>query len=422
MTLKPSIHFSKKFAPVPTLMLALGCVMMLMLMAGCMPAPSKVPPEPIAPQPGLVRLPLERYPEFNDHLNYDRLIDSIEMSLVYLRRLPPDRLLKFGSDRHSVAHLIESLEVFAVLANQNPDPERIKQAIAERFWVYQAMSNPNNQTVLFTGYYEPLLFGSLTPGPGYPVPLHSRPEDLLEIDLSLFDPELEGRRIIGRYTGQEVVPYLERGSIRKQDDFNSIAPPIAWVRDEIDLFNLQVQGSGKMVLEDGQLIQIQFDVSNGRPYRSIGRLLIDQGKISAEKMSMQAIRTYLQQHPQESAAIMNHNPRYIFFRQADHGPVGAAGVSLTPIRSLAVDRQIFPLGALAFILLPVPKVSPQGKIEQWVSYRGFALAQDTGSAIKGPNRADLFWGHGRQAEVAAGHLKHEGQLFFLVLKPDSTGT
>ncbi|MFZ1982986.1 MAG: MltA domain-containing protein, partial [Desulfatitalea sp.] len=143
----------------------------------------------------------------------------------------------------------------------------------------------------------------------------------------------------------------------------------------------------------------------------------DQGKISADRMSMQAIREYLLQNPAEAQAIMNHNPRYIFFRLADNGPVGALAVPLTPLRSIAVDRTLFPSASLAFISVPVPKVNDQGRIAQWEPLDGFVLAQDAGSAITGAGRVDLFWGFGPKAEMAAGNLKNEGRLYFLVLDP-----
>ena len=172
-----------------------------------------------------------------------------------------------------------------------------------------------------------------------------------------------------------------------------------------------------MKLANGEQRHILYNGSNGRPYRSIGRLLIDKGHIPPEKMSMQAIRAYLRQHPEMSRNIMDHNPRYIFFKTAQDGPLGSLGQPLTPMRSLAVDRSIMPSAALAFITTPVPKVNTHGIIERWESYNGFALAQDAGSAIKGPGRIDLFMGHGLKAEVGAGHLKHSGELYFLILKP-----
>jgi len=376
-------------------------------------------PKPVVHETALKRLSKADFPPFADQMNYEQLDAGIDMSLAYLRKLPPAQPVVFGPDTYTVAHVIRSLESFGAIVRERPAPEMLRQRLAERFAVYQAAGGAPSGSVLFTGYYEPLLQGRKKASADFPVPVHSRPADLVEIDLSPFAADLSGRRIIGRYADRSVVPYPEREGIRGQADFNRIAPPIAWLRDEIDLFNLMVQGSGKVILESGEVLQIGFEISNGHPYRSIGRMLIDQGKISAERMSMQAIRDFLVANPREAVQIMNHNPRYIFFRQIPKGPLGALGVPLTPRRSLAVDRALFPSAAPAFISVALPQVDQQGAIQKWAPFSGFVLAQDAGSAIAGPGRADLFWGNGLQAEVAAGHLKHAGQLYFLVLDPDA---
>lgn len=376
-------------------------------------------PKPVFAPPPLERLAPADYPDFHDTLAFDHLDRGIAMSLTYLRKLPSDRLVPFGEDTYSVAHLIRSLETFAALIAQEPCPQRVNGEIRERYRVYRAAGGQQSRTVLFTGYYEPVMAGRLAPDDAFAVPVHSRPKDLLEIDLSLFAADLKGRRIVGRQAGRTVVPYPDRAAIGREPDFHRIAPPVAWVRDEVDLFMMMVQGSGRVALERGDTIHLQFDGSNGRPYRSIGRLLIDQGKIHPDQMSMQAIRTYLHQHPEQVREILDYNPRYIFFRRIDHGPLGALGVPLTPMRSLAIDRSLFPSAALAFVALPVPQIDSHGNIQEWVPHTGFVLAQDAGSAITGPGRADLFWGTGLKAEVAAGHLRHAGALYFLVLDPDN---
>jgi peptidoglycan lytic transglycosylase A len=378
-------------------------------------------PRPVTRETALKRLNKADYPRFIDQLNYDRLAEGIEMSLAYLRKLPPQRPVAFGPDTYTVAHLIRSLQAFAAIVKEHPDADRLGRMLAERFVVYQAVGGDESGSVLFTGYYEPLLEGRKKRSADFPVPVNSRPADLLAIDLSPFGPDLGGRRIIGRYANRTVVPYPDRAHIRREGDFNTIAPPIVWLRDEIDLFTLMVQGSGKVKLEDGRVLQIGFDISNGLPYRSIGRMLIEQGKINADRMSMQAIRDYLIQHPGQVTQIMNQNPRYIFFRQLAQGPLGALGVCITPKRSLAVDRDFFPAAALAFVSVPLPQVDEQGTIRQWAPFSGFALAQDTGDAISGPGHVDLFCGNGLQARVTAGHLKHAGRLFFLVLDPRANG-
>jgi peptidoglycan lytic transglycosylase A len=383
----------------------------------CIPKPLPPPPPP-TPKAALERLAPGDYPRFVDDHDYHQLARSIAMSLAYLRQLPSDRRIAFGTDSYSVAHLIHSLLVFDGIIRNQPSADALDRAIRMHFKVYRSTGRPGGKEVLFTGYFEPMLHGSRVPGAAFPVPVHTRPTDLVKIDLGAFAADLKGRTITGKYTGHSVIPYPTRGAIRRQAGFDRIAPPMVWLHDEIDLFILQIQGSGRIELQNGEQFNVLYDGSNGRPYRSIGRLLIDTGRIPADQMSMQAIRTYLQEHPRERQTILDQNPRYVFFRKADDGPFGALGQLLTPLRSLAVDRSALPSAALAFIVVPMPQVDPSGNIEEWKPYHGFALAQDAGSAIKGPGRIDLFMGAGTRAAVAAGHLKNPGALYFLVLNPE----
>jgi len=392
----------------------------VIILSSCAPTPIVIT-EDLA----LRLLPKDAYPQFQDDGNYVGLTDSIDMSLVYLRRLPGDRRFGFGPDTYSAAHLIASLEAFKAAIAQHPDIDELNRIVAQRFRVYQATGVSDDKAVLYTGYYEPLLQGSLNRTAEYSVPLFARPSDLIVIDLTPFAADLKGRHIVGRYNGRSVEPYPQRAAIRSQEDFQDLAPPVAWVREEYDLFNLQIQGSGKVALTDGTVLHVHYNGSNGHPYRSIGRLLIAEGKIPSSQLSMQTIREYLRDHPDELHEILNHNPRYVFFHLVDQGPIGALGVPLTARRSIAVDRTQFPMAALAFISTDVPQVkghndhSDQAVVAGQKHYSGFALAQDTGSAITGPGRADFFWGSGLQAEAAAGHMKYRGQLFFLVLDPDA---
>jgi len=390
-----------------------------LLLAGCAPTPPTptLPPTPALSEASLERLEVDHYPQFADTGDPGALLRSIEMSLAYLGKQPADKLIHFGADPYPVSHIIASLKAFARIMAAKPSPMELNQVIRDKFYVYQSVGRTGNHDVLFTGYYEPILKARRTPTAAFRIPVHSKPSDMVEIDLSQFAADLKGRTIVGRYTGKTVVPYPTRKEIRRKPNFNTMAPPIAWLQNEIDLFILQIQGSGRVALEDGTQMHILYAGSNGRPYRSIGRLLIEEGRIARKNMSMQAIRAYLNQHAEITTKILDHNPRYIFFKTAPEGPLGALGQPLTPMRSLAVDRKVMPSAALAFIVTPLPHVSPQGTVEGWQPYRGFAMAQDAGSAIKGPGRIDLFMGNGRQAEAGAGRLKHSGLLYFLILKP-----
>ena len=248
------------------------------------------------------------------------------------------------------------------------------------------------------------------------------PKDLMVIDLSPFGEAYQGQRIVGRIEGNAVVPYPDRRTIEADRTFSRHATPIAWVDDPIDLFFLQIQGSGRIYLTNGTFIRVHYHGANGHPYRSIGRLLIDQGKIPAEEISMQRLKAYLHAHPEAIDEILNHNPSYVFFKTESAGPIGAIGVVLTPGRSVAVDRRAFPMAAPAFLQTRIPVVDGNGRIDRWMDFSAFALNQDTGGAIRGPGRVDSFWGNGPYAEIAAGHMQHKGDFYLLVLDPDNLDT
>jgi membrane-bound lytic murein transglycosylase A len=380
---------------------------------GC-PAPIKKPPEETA----MVRRSSFSYPDFGDDLELDGLEHSILKSLVYLQRVPADRTYQFGKDRFDAAHLIKSLQYFLDFIRTSPSRKELKKFIRSNYNVYQSVGRNQRGEVLFTGYYEPHLSGSLYRNEEYLYPIYALPTDLMKIDLSAFNEKYKGDSIIGRYTGQTVVPYYDRREIDGENVLVGKAEPLVWVKDPVDVFFLQIQGSGKVFLNTGEVFNVHYHGTNGRPYRSIGRLLIEEQKIPKEEMSMQKIRSYLQAHPEEMAPVLNHNPSYVFFKLEPEGPLGYLNVLLTPGRSVALDRRLFPPAALAYVQTKKPVVDSAGQIDSWADCSRFVLNQDTGGAIRGPGRADLFWGNGPYAEIAAGHLAHTGKLYFMILKPN----
>ncbi len=212
-----------------------------------------------------------------------------------------------------------------------------------------------------------------------------------------------------------MVPYYSREEIDQKKTLAGKGLEILWCSDMVDIYVLQVQGSGKVDLGDGNVLSVLYDGQNGRPYKSIGKYLIDTGAMTSENMSLQATREYLRSHPDKLTDVLNQNQSYVFFR-LDTGPsIGNIGVALTPGRSIATDAKLFPKGALGFIVTQKPVIE-NGVIRQWVPFTRFVVNQDTGGAIKGPGRADLFCGQGPEAELTAGNLQHEGELYFLVRK------
>lgn len=390
-------------------------VILAAILAGC-GVQKPLPPEIVSP--ALNRLDPDSYPTFGDDMALDGMVHAVAQSLVYLRRLPSDRVFQFGEDRYGADHMIRSLEAFIEFLATFPNNREISGFIRSNYRVYRAVGRTGAGRVLFTGYYEPYLRGSLERRGDYIYPVYARPDDLISIDLSLFSSRFQGERIMARIEGDRVLPYHDRQTISGSDLLADKADVLAWVDDRVDLFFLHIQGSGKIFLDTGATLNVHYAAANGRPYRSIGRLLIDEGKIDQADMSMQNIRSYLKAHPEELERILSHNPSYVFFQNEPDGPLGSLGVRLTPGRSIATDSRIFPRGALAFINTQKPLVSGRGEIAGWTELFRFALNQDTGGAIQGPGRADLFWGNGDYAEIAAGHLQHPGRLYFLVLDPD----
>jgi membrane-bound lytic murein transglycosylase A len=358
------------------------------------------------------------YPEFKDDLDFDSLILAIERNIGYLKRLDAEKEFQYGPDRFTCWQLIESQEAFLRFISERPGPSRLNRELKKRFTIYKAAGRRGNHKVLFTGYYEPIFEANLTRDEAYKYPLYRKPKDLVSIDLSPFGEKYKGQRIIARFAGNRIVPYYSRSEIDKDKVLKDRGLELAWLKDPVDVALLQIQGSGRLRLSEDLSLPVGYEASNGRPYRSIAKYMLDKGFLTQEQMSMQAIRRYLADHPERTDEILNQNPSYVFFDVHQNGPLGNINVPLTAGRSLALDANLFPKGALAFIRCRKPVVNERGEITEWIDFSRFVLNQDTGGAIKGAGRADLFWGNGPYAEMAAGHLKHDGELYFLVKKSD----
>ncbi len=272
-------------------------------------------------------------------------------------------------------------------------------------------------TGVFTGYFEPVYRGALSPTAELTAPVYPKPDDLVAVDLGLFRPEFRGQRIAGRIEGGALRPYADHAAINA----GALAPrvaPIAYM-DPNDLLFLQIQGSGRLLVEqaDGGIseMRIGYDGQNGHPYTAIGKALVEQGVLPLDEVSMQSIRAWLAAAPEDAARTLREvNRSYVFFRELTAlpdpalGPIGAEGVQLTPMRSLAVDRKFHDLGAPMWISLTGDET------RQTPAIRQLMIAQDTGGAIRGPIRGDVFTGSGAEAGELAGRLRADGALFVLL--------
>jgi membrane-bound lytic murein transglycosylase A len=289
------------------------------------------------------------------------------------------------------------------------------RAFFERNFVPHQVRQANGSSEgLLTGYYVPDLHGSRTPSAAYPYPIYRRPEDLLVIDLSEVYPELGNYRLRGRVEGQRVIAYWDRTKIDGQGQ-PLAGKELFWVADPVELFFLHIQGSGRILLDNGERTMVNYADQNGHPYKSIGKYLIDRGAMTRDQMSMQNIREWARKNPQEVDKLLNQNPSYVFFRELGgdvQSPPGALGVPLTPGRSLAVDRRYIPLGAPVFVETTWPNSDRP--------LQRLMMAQDTGGAIKGKVRGDFFWGMGDQAGALAGRMKQAAKFWVLLPREEKT--
>ena len=303
-------------------------------------------------------------------------------------------------------HWRETCAAAARLPKPSTDIARL--FFEQHFRPYQITSADGADQGLITGYYEPLLRGSRKPSARYKHPVYGVPDDLIVVELADVYPELKGMRLRGRLDGRKLVPYPDRAQI-EGGQAQLRGKEIAWVDDPIDLFFLQIQGSGRIQLDTGETIRVGYADQNGRPYRSIGRVLVERGELALEQTSMQSIKAWARSRPDQMNELLNTNASYVFFRElpsSTNGPPGALGVPLTPRRSIAVDPRHVPLGAPVFIATTWPN-SPK-------PLNRLVLAQDTGGAIRGAVRADFFWGYGEAAGREAGRMKQSLRMWVLL--------
>jgi membrane-bound lytic murein transglycosylase A len=389
--------------------LPLFCLVILLAFAGCRPPdfippppPELIPPIGIVPEPPPVPVePLEEVTWFD----IDGWLEEDLGSTL-------DLFLRSCGQGVRNRPLWKQVCGDALLV-QSDDAEAVRRFFETGFIPYRLRKPDGSDTGLMTGYYAPDLLGSRIRSDRFRYPLYRIPDDLLIIDLKAVYPELGDYRLRGRLEGRRIVPYFDRAAIDGGKDSLS-GQELFWVEDPVDLFFLQIQGSGRITLENGERVMINYADQNGHPYRSIGRSLISRGEMTNDQMSMQNIKAWAQNNPAKVGQLLNENPSYVFFRElsADiQTPPGALGIPLTPGRSLAVDPRTVPLGAPVFVSTTWPD-SP-------APLKRLMLAQDTGGAIKGPVRADFFWGLGDEAGNLAGKMKQPARMWVLLPRPTS---
>ena len=288
------------------------------------------------------------------------------------------------------------------------DDALARQYLENWFRPWSAMNEAGERDGLFTGYYEASLNGSRTRHGPYQTPLRRRPDDLVMVDLGLFREALKGQRIAGRVVGGDLKPFEDHRAIDQGKLPGDESLPLVWVDDPVKAFFLQIQGSGRIRLDDGTTMSVGYAGQNGHAYYAVGRELVKRGALEKDQVSMQSIEAWLKAHPDQAREIMYANPSYVFFREMENeGAVGGENIILTPHRSIAVDRSKISYGIPVWIDIPD---APQGAVRQLM------IAQDTGGAIRGPVRGDIFFGFGEDAERLAGPMKAQGRWWFLLPK------
>ena len=362
--------------------------------------------------------------------------DALDGSAAYYRKVKAGKIFHFGPLSVSAKAMAQACTELAEVAREE-NPKRLQELLQKRFRLFRSVGSDGDGEVLVTAYYEPLLHGSLSYSEQYYQPLYRRPTDLLNVNLGLWSDKWKGKHLMGRVEGQTFQPYFEReqidSNIFSKKQIGKLANQgleLVWVDSTVDAFFLQIQGSGRVILDrtakngplqdgtaqDGNnMLRLGYDSSNGRPYRSIGKILIDEGQISKEAMTMPSLRQWLRDNPKEIQRILFANPSYVFFRELKSDPVGNIQVVLTQRRSIATDHRIFPKGAPSILATTAPIFAKDGKtVVDWQADVRFTVNQDTGGAIRGAGRVDLFLGFGEKAENWAVVMKQpNSRLYFI---------
>ena len=364
-------------------------------------------------EPGLEQMSARKVNrhDWGDDLNFKGLETAVGQSIRYYEKLPPDKTFQYNGLNYSPEEMLASLKLFTKIIKNSGGKEQMRQ-LREKFLFFESRNREGE--AFFTGYYEPLVEGSLSPTEKFTAPVYRTPGDLVEVDLGRFAGKWKNEKIVGRLKGGRLVPYDSREEIAYEHSLEGRAEVIAYV-DEVELFFLQVQGSGLVRLPDGKVKRINYDEKNGRPYKSIGKILKE--RIAPDEVSLQSIKAYLYENPDKTREILTHNQSYVFFREVEEGPLGYIEVPLTPNRSIAMDGKVIPRGGTAFIETEIP-VFKNGKVTGWEPLKRFVLVQDTGGAIRGHGRVDIFFGHDKNAELLAGHLQQRGRVFLIVARKE----
>ena len=383
---------------------AFGALTLLTACSGAAIAPSTAPSA--APDASTLTLRAINYPDIPgwNGDNHATVLPTLIRSCEKIEAKDPSAML--GSDLR-MGRVEDWAEICADARKIRPgNMVEAKYFFESRFIAYR-VGESHDSTGLFTGYYEPELNGRWAPQEGFQTPIYARPKDIISINLGDFRSTYVGSRLVGRMEGNTVIPYYSRAEIN-DGALKGRELEILWVDSPVDAFFLHIQGSGRIRLQDGSHVRVGYAGRNGHEYKSIGRVLVDRNVMPLPDVTAPAIRDWLATNPDSADELMNQNRSFVFFRVIEgDGPIGAQGIPLTPGRSLAVDRAFLPVGVPIWL-------DTTGPLDEKQPLQRLLVAQDTGSAIKGAVRGDVFWGFGNDAARRAGLMKQRGSYFVLL--------
>lgn len=394
----------------PSRLLIFALLPVLAVACRSKPQPKEEPKDYARPLPegmmALEKIDPSQYPDFGRGWQSDPegLLASLEYSLSYFAKPSSKKPYPYLDVSHERAK--RSLEEFRELVKTAHSPEELNREVAARFDVYRSVGYDGRGTVLYTGYCEPIYPGSRTQTAEFKYPLYRLPADLVK--------QPDGT-CLGRKTAQGLVPYYTR---REIDTLKSLAGQeleICWLAGKLEVYICHVQGSARIKLSDGTELRLGYAGKNEHPYTSLGGLLVQDGRVPKDKMSLTAIKDYFAAHPEELDYYIQQNQSYVFFQENQGGPYGCLGVTVTPYHSLATDKKVFPPGCIGFFDTELPVWNSLDSIGFQPSAR-FALDQDRGGAIRSAGRCDIFLGTGPPAERLAGYMQREGRLYYIFVK------
>jgi membrane-bound lytic murein transglycosylase A len=351
-----------------------------------------------------------------DDMSRASLKEAIQKQLSVMEQADLTRRVRIGPRRVTRQHLVDTLHTFIDLMEQDLSEEEFNRRLNEQFEVITAGYRREGRPVLFTGYYTPIIPARREKMQDFIFPLYQKPDWYPEKQAAS-----NNRRTPNLNPGYHLTQIHDQHLLTREDIDGDHALrdqqlELAWLRDDLERYFLHIQGSGYLAFPDGTLQSVQYMGSNHFPYHSVGRQMIQDGVIEPSQGSMQGMKQYFREHPEDIDKFLFRNNRYIFFRMSDSSPRGSGGAELVAGRSIATDKSLYPAGGLAYITVEKPILNDELEITGWQRVSRFVVDQDTGSAIKGPGRVDLYFGIGEAAGVGAGHYKRTGNMVYLLKK------